>query len=68
MAFSNRSRRPGIVAEINVTPLTDVFLVPPDHLQITASAERRPQGVDPPRRTPNRAKGVSHDDAVHEIS
>jgi biopolymer transport protein ExbD len=27
MAFSNGSRRRGIVAEINVTPLTDVFLV-----------------------------------------
>jgi biopolymer transport protein TolR len=49
MAFSNGSRRRGIVAEINVTPLTDVFLVLLIIFMITTSAMMKPQGVDLPQ-------------------
>jgi len=49
MAFSNGSRRRGMVAEINVTPLTDVFLVLLIIFMITTSAMMKPQGVDLPQ-------------------
>jgi biopolymer transport protein TolR len=49
MTFSNGSRRRGIVAEINVTPLTDVFLVLLIIFMITTSAMMKPQGVDLPQ-------------------
>ena len=49
MAFSNGSRRRGIVAEINVTPLTDVFLVLLIIFMITTSAMMKPEGVDLPQ-------------------
>jgi biopolymer transport protein TolR len=48
MAFSNGRRR-GIVAEINVTPLTDVFLVLLIIFMITTSAMMKPEGVDLPQ-------------------
>jgi biopolymer transport protein TolR len=49
MAFSNGTRRRGIVAEINVTPLTDVFLVLLIIFMITTSAMMKPEGVDLPQ-------------------
>jgi biopolymer transport protein TolR len=49
MAFSSGSRRRGIVAEINVTPLTDVFLVLLIIFMITTSAMMKPEGVDLPQ-------------------
>jgi biopolymer transport protein ExbD len=42
-------RRGGIVAEINVTPLTDVFLVLLIIFMITTSAMIKPEGVDLPQ-------------------
>ena len=48
MALSNGRRR-GIVAEINVTPLTDVFLVLLIIFMITTSAMMKPEGVDLPQ-------------------
>jgi biopolymer transport protein ExbD len=49
MALSNGSRRRSIVAEINVTPLTDVFLVLLIIFMITTSAMMKPEGVDLPQ-------------------
>jgi biopolymer transport protein ExbD len=49
MALNNGSRRRGIVAEINVTPLTDVFLVLLIIFMITTSAMMKPEGVDLPQ-------------------
>jgi len=56
MAFSSgsgsrigRSGRRGIVAEINVTPLTDVFLVLLIIFMITTSAMMKPANVDLPK-------------------
>ena len=49
MALSNGTRRRGIVAEINVTPLTDVFLVLLIIFMITTSAMMKPEGVDLPQ-------------------
>lgn len=51
MAFSNPGRRNGrraIVAEINVTPLTDVFLVLLIIFMITTSAMMKPADVELP--------------------
>ena len=67
MAFSNGSRRRGIVAEINVTPLTDVFLVLLISFMITTSAmmnaaRRRPAAVE--RRGAGAEGRHGHDDAV----
>ena len=50
MALSTSSgRRRGIMAEINVTPLTDVFLVLLIIFMITTSAMIKPEGVDLPQ-------------------
>ena len=50
MAPSTSSgRRRGIMAEINVTPLTDVFLVLLIIFMITTSAMIKPEGVDLPQ-------------------
>jgi biopolymer transport protein ExbD len=50
MALSNgTSRRRGIMAEINVTPLTDVFLVLLIIFMITTSAMMKPENVDLPK-------------------
>lgn len=50
MAFSAGPRRRGaIMAEINVTPLTDVFLVLLIIFMITTSAMIKPEGVDLPQ-------------------
>lgn len=50
MAFSPGPRRRGaIMAEINVTPLTDVFLVLLIIFMITTSAMIKPEGVDLPQ-------------------
>jgi biopolymer transport protein ExbD len=42
-------RKRGIVAEINITPLTDVFLVLLIIFMITTSAMIKPEGVDLPQ-------------------
>jgi biopolymer transport protein ExbD len=50
MALSTAgSRKRGIMAEINVTPLTDVFLVLLIIFMITTSAMIKPEGVDLPQ-------------------
>jgi biopolymer transport protein ExbD len=49
MALSSGTRRGRIVAEINVTPLTDVFLVLLIIFMITTSAMMKPEGVDLPQ-------------------
>jgi biopolymer transport protein TolR len=50
MGFSVSSgRRRSIIAEINVTPLTDVFLVLLIIFMITTSAMIKPEGVDLPQ-------------------
>ena len=50
MALStSNGRRRGIMAEINVTPLTDVFLVLLIIFMITTSALIKPEGVDLPQ-------------------
>lgn len=61
MAFSSAHRRGRIVAEINVTPLTDVFLVLLIIFMITTSAMLKPAAdVDLPKgaQTEDQAKGV----------
>jgi biopolymer transport protein TolR len=50
MALSTAAgRKRGIMAEINVTPLTDVFLVLLIIFMITTSAMIKPEGVDLPQ-------------------
>ncbi len=50
MALSSATgRKRGIVAEINVTPLTDVFLVLLIIFMITTSAMMKPESVDLPQ-------------------
>lgn len=50
MALSSATgRKRGIVAEINVTPLTDVFLVLLVIFMITTSAMMKPESVDLPQ-------------------
>jgi biopolymer transport protein TolR len=50
MALStSTSRKRGIMAEINVTPLTDVFLVLLIIFMITTSAMMKPENVDLPK-------------------
>ena len=46
---TSNGRRRGIMAEINVTPLTDVFLVLLIIFMITTSAMINPEGVDLPQ-------------------
>ena len=61
MAFGKAHRRGHIVAEINVTPLTDVFLVLLIIFMITTSAMLKPAAdVDLPKGAENdeQAKGV----------
>ena len=61
MAFGKAHRRGHIVAEINVTPLTDVFLVLLIIFMITTSAMIKPAAdVDLPKgaQTEDQAKGV----------
>src|SRR6185369_8542947 len=49
MAFGKAHTRGHIVAEINVTPLTDVFLVLLIIFMITTSAMMKPADVDLPK-------------------
>jgi biopolymer transport protein TolR len=50
MALSTAAgRKRGIMAEINITPLTDVFLVLLIIFMITTSAMIKPEGVDLPQ-------------------
>lgn len=50
MAFSvGNGRKRGIMAEINITPLTDVFLVLLIIFMITTSAMMKPENVDLPQ-------------------
>src|SRR5262245_66077640 len=50
MALSSTAgRKRGIMADINVTPLTDVFLVLLIIFMITTSAMIKPEGVDLPK-------------------
>jgi biopolymer transport protein ExbD len=61
MAFGKAHRRGNIIAEINVTPLTDVFLVLLIIFMITTSAMLKPAAdVDLPEGAQNdeQAKGV----------
>jgi biopolymer transport protein ExbD len=46
---SSAGRKRGIMADINVTPLTDVFLVLLIIFMITTSAMIKPEGVDLPQ-------------------
>ena len=60
MALFRAHTRGHIVAEINVTPLTDVFLVLLIIFMITTSAMMKPNDVDLPRASENEeeTKGV----------
>jgi biopolymer transport protein TolR len=59
MALStSTSRKRGIMAEINVTPLTDVFLVLLIIFMITTSAMMKPENVDLPKSSAQEQKGV----------
>jgi biopolymer transport protein ExbD len=60
MALFRAHTRGRIVAEINVTPLTDVFLVLLIIFMITTSAMMKPNDVDLPRASENEeeTKGV----------
>ena len=60
MAFGKAHTRGHIVAEINVTPLTDVFLVLLIIFMITTSAMMKPADVDLPTTTEDQQapKGV----------
>jgi biopolymer transport protein ExbD len=74
MAFGKAHRRGQIVAEINVTPLTDVFLVLLIIFMITTSAMMKPADVDLPKTAEDeqQTKGVmvtmtpSHEVFVNE--
>ncbi len=60
MAFGKAHRRGQIIAEINVTPLTDVFLVLLIIFMITTSAMMKPADVDLPKgpESQQEARGV----------
>jgi biopolymer transport protein ExbD len=74
MAFGKAHTRGRIVAEINVTPLTDVFLVLLIIFMITTSAMMKPADVDLPKTAEDeqQTKGVmvtmtpSHEVFVNE--
>jgi biopolymer transport protein ExbD len=60
MAFASKHTRGHIMAEINVTPLTDVFLVLLIIFMITTTAMMKPADVDLPNasETEQQTKGV----------